>query len=130
LISSALARKLFAEVAMSEHDVIDRAVQQSADSGNTWDACALSMTQIEDLQRVCERWYAEREGELIRSAKGKYIAISYFDQPELLARGLGHIAKNWPSDARPYVVGSKALDVFEQFEAQYGVAGSYGAPDR
>jgi hypothetical protein len=108
---------------MSEHDVIDWTEQQSVGSGNIWDPCALSMAQIEDLQRPCERWYAEREAEFIRSAKGKYIAISYFDRPEMLERGLEHIVKNWPSDSRPYVIGS--TDVFEQFEALYGVAGSY-----
>jgi hypothetical protein len=107
-------------------EVIDRRPEVTASQLQAdWDPCALSMQQINELQRPCERWYAEREAEFINSAKGKYIVISYFDKPEMLARGLGHIAKNWPCSTRPYVIGSMALEVFEQFEALYGVAGSY-----
>jgi hypothetical protein len=85
------------------------------------------MAQIEDLQRPCERWYAERESEFIGRFGGQFIVMSYFEKSEMIARGLGHIATNWPvcSESRPYVVSQKALEAMERFEAQFGDAGSY-----
>jgi hypothetical protein len=110
---------------MREHDLIDRTRQRVSEAGAAWDPCNLSAKQLDDVQRPCERWYAEREAEFLRMARGKFIAISYFDKVEMLSRGLGHIAKNWPSDERPYVLAQSELEMIGLFHLRFGGAGSY-----